>query len=105
MLFGAVLSPGQYPPMTGGNTNGGPTRTRLDHQLPNDQAQPEKPSPLRRKIDTQQIKRDADELAKLTEEVPPDVERAGKGVLSKDLNERLKRIEKLAKQLRRELNP
>jgi len=105
MLVGAVLLSGQYPPISASNPNGFPTRTRVGRNSPTDQPQEEKPQPVRRKIDTEQIKRDADELAKLTEEVPPDVERAGKGVISKDLTERLKRIEKLAKQLRRELNP
>jgi hypothetical protein len=57
----------------------------------------------RPKIDTVQIKRDADQLAKLAAEIPPAVEQASKGVLSKDLNDRLKRIEKLSKQLRREI--
>jgi len=51
-----------------------------------------------------QLKRDAEELAKLAEQIPPGVEQANKGVISKDLNDRLKRIEKLSKQLRRELS-
>ena len=43
------------------------------------------------------------ELAKLAGAIPSAVEHANKGVLSKDLNERLKRVEKLSKKLRREL--
>ena len=57
----------------------------------------------RPKIDTAQAKRDADQLAKLAGEIPSAVDQANKGVVSKDLNERLKRIEKLSKRLRREL--
>jgi hypothetical protein len=49
------------------------------------------------------VKRHADELAKLTSEFPSAVERVNKGVLSDDLNDRLKQIEKLPKQLRRQL--
>ena len=63
-------------------------------------AKPSKPT-----FDTVQIKHDADELAKLAGEIPPGVEQVNEGVIPKDLNERLKRIEKLSKQLRRELYP
>jgi hypothetical protein len=55
------------------------------------------------KPDPAQLKRDADELAKLAITVPADVERAGSGVLPKDLKDKLKRIEKLSKRLRGEL--
>jgi hypothetical protein len=60
--------------------------------------------PAKPKFDVAQIKFDAEELAKLAQEIPPAIEQANKGVLSKDLNDRLKRIEKLSKQLRRELS-
>jgi len=105
MILGAALAAGQYPPLPATNSSGAVTRTEPEHKLPTDQSQEAQPHALRRKIDTQQIKRDAADLAKLTGDLPPDVERAGKGMISKDLNDRLKRIEKLAKQLRRELNP
>jgi hypothetical protein len=62
------------------------------------------PSP-RRSIDLEKLRRDADELAALAQSVPPDVEQTTKGVLPKDLGEKLKRIEKLAKQLRSQLIP
>jgi len=45
----------------------------------------------------------ADEMAKLAAGVPPDIEQLKKGILSKDLQHTLKRIEKLSKQLRQEL--
>ena len=65
------------------------------------------PSPDRplaiQKPDPAQLKRDADELAKLAITVPADVEQAGKGVLPKDLKDKLKRIEKLSKRLCGEL--
>ncbi|HEU5337291.1 MAG TPA: hypothetical protein VFU27_15070 [Terriglobales bacterium] len=57
-----------------------------------------------RKIDVAQLQSQADELAKLAAEVPPDVEQLKKGLLSKDLKHNLKRIEKLSKRLQRELN-
>jgi hypothetical protein len=63
------------------------------------------PPPLRRgtKYDLAKVKRDADELASLAQSVPPEVDQTTKGVLPKDLGEKLKRIEKLAKQLRSEI--
>jgi hypothetical protein len=65
------------------------------------------PSPDRQltvqKPDPAQLKREADELARLAITLPADVERAGNGILSRDLKGKLKRIEKLSKRLRGEL--
>lgn len=61
------------------------------------------PAPVH-KIDLPRLKTQADELAKLAAGVPPDIEQLKKGLLSKDLEHNLKRIEKLSKQLRQELN-
>jgi hypothetical protein len=56
-------------------------------------------------LDMVRVKQDADELAQLAGQIPSSVEQAKKGILPKDLSDRLKRIEKLSKQLRRELYP
>lgn len=56
-----------------------------------------------RKLDIVQLKAQADEMAKLAAGIPPDIERLKKGLLSKDLQHNLKRIEKLSKELRQEL--
>ena len=61
------------------------------------------PAPAR-KIDVVKLRTQADELAKLAAGVPPDIDQLKKGLLSKDLQHNLKRIEKLSKQLRQELN-
>jgi hypothetical protein len=53
----------------------------------------------------QQLQRDAKELATLAESVPADIERVSRGVLPKDLTERLKKIEKLSKRLREKIAP
>lgn len=102
-LFAMLQLPGQNPPWTP-NPNGqgppGPPPTHFPIDDPHPARQPEKP-----KIDAAQVKREAEELAKLAAEIPPAVEQANKGVISKDLNDRLKRIDKLSKQLRRELFP
>jgi hypothetical protein len=64
------------------------------------------PSPTpHRTIDVGKLKHDADELAALAQSIPPDVDQTARGVLPKDLGAKLKRIEKLAKQLRSQLNP
>jgi len=50
-----------------------------------------------------QTRQEADQLAKLAQSIPPDVEKVSKGQLPSDLGARLKQIEKLAKQLRRDI--
>ena len=54
-------------------------------------------------VNPAQLKKDADELAQLASAVPADVAKAVNGILDKDLQGRLKKIEKLSKWLRREL--
>ncbi len=49
------------------------------------------------------LKQEADELAQLSAGVPSDLAHVARGQLPKDLAEKLKRIEKLAKHLRSEL--
>ena len=65
------------------------------------------PPPLykRANIDVGKLKHDADELASLAQSIPNDVDAVGRGILAKDLDEKLRRIEKLAKHLRSNLNP
>ncbi len=64
------------------------------------------PPPLNQRvpIDVVKLKRDAEELAALAQSVPPEVDQTSKGLLPKDLTEKLKRIEKLAKQLRSQIS-
>jgi len=71
------------------------------------QSQKEMPPPLnqRASIYPAKLKHDADELAALAQSIPPEVDQTTKGILPKDLIEKLKRIEKLAKQLRSQLTP
>jgi hypothetical protein len=66
-------------------------------------ANPERPLATRATVDPAQLKKDADELAQLASTVPADVARAINGILDKDLQNRLKKIEKLSKRLRGEL--
>jgi paraquat-inducible protein B len=58
-----------------------------------------------RKVDLTQVKQEADELKKLADGVPAQIEQVAKNQYPKDLNENLKRIERLAKHLRTEVTP
>jgi hypothetical protein len=49
------------------------------------------------------LRPDADQLAKLAESIPADVESLRKGMLPKDVIQKLKQIEKLSKSLRSKL--
>lgn len=51
----------------------------------------------------EQLRRTAEELAALTRSIPADIDAANKGLLPKDVVEKLNRIEKLSKQLRKNL--
>lgn len=62
------------------------------------------PAAPRVTVDYAKLKHDADELAALAQSVPPAVDQTTKGILPKDLTEKLKRIEKLAKQLRSQIS-
>jgi hypothetical protein len=57
------------------------------------------------RLDTAKLKQEADELAQLSAGVPSDLSRVAHGQLPKDLADKLKRIEKLAKNLRNQLTP
>jgi hypothetical protein len=67
------------------------------------------PGPTRRspvpQIDATALQREAKELLDLSQSVQPDIESLKRGLLSKDLTDKLKRIEKLSKRLRSEIAP
>jgi hypothetical protein len=94
--------PGQQPPWTP-NPNAPGAVPQADHRFPVDEPQRTSPRGKQRPLDISKVKRDASELSTLAKEIPALVAQANKGVLPKDLNERLRQIEKLSKQLRREL--
>jgi hypothetical protein len=62
------------------------------------------PPPIRRSVNPVALHNQAHQLADLASSMPQSVDNANKGVLERDLIERLKRIERLAKQLRRQLD-
>ena len=59
----------------------------------------------RERLDLLQLQRDADDLARTAQTIPTDVASVRKGMLPKDVIDKLKQIEKLSKRLRTELNP
>jgi ribosomal protein S15P/S13E len=69
------------------------------------QAQNERPlpEPGSGHVDVLALRREADELANLAAAVPSGVQNVSKGLLEKDLIQKLKQIEKLSKHLRGEL--
>jgi hypothetical protein len=73
------------------------------------QAQAEKdiPPPIqpRLHLDLAKLRQDADELARIAQTIPPDVASIQRGLLPKDMSEKLKQIEKLSKRLRSQINP
>ena len=71
------------------------------------QAEAQIPPPVNRRptVDVSKLTHDAEELAGLAQSIPPKVDQAVKGALPADLSAKLKRIEKLSKRLRSELNP
>jgi hypothetical protein len=62
------------------------------------------PPQVRSAPSPQQLQHEADELAGLAQSVPSQIQQAQRGVLPKELFDKLKRIEKLSKQLRSELS-
>ena len=58
-----------------------------------------------RKMNVDQVKKEADELKKLADGVPAQIELVTKNQYPKDLTDNLKRIERLAKHLRSEITP
>ena len=73
--------------------------------LDRESQQKESPQSPSRHIDYAQVQREAEELARIAQTIPADTASARKGILPKDVLEKLKQIEKLSKKLRTELNP
>jgi hypothetical protein len=63
------------------------------------------PKVQQRHIDLLKLQQEADDLARTAQTIPSDVAGVRQGTLPKDIVEKLKRIEKLSKRLRSELNP
>ncbi len=89
------LVPQTFPPP--GQSSPNPT-------FPNDQPPSVVHKSHRQAFQAKQAEKQAQELARLAQSVPPEINKVAQGKLPKDLLPRLKRIEKLSKQLRREMS-
>jgi hypothetical protein len=72
-----------------------------------DQFEKTVPLPTRQQssVDFAKVKSDADELVILSQSIHSGIDDVGKGMLPKDLIDKLKQMEKLSKRLRNELAP
>jgi hypothetical protein len=84
-------------------------QTRNNYPTPppplNQESTEKAPAPSPRHVDLARLQREAEDLARTAQTIPSDVANVRKGMLPKDVIEKLKQIEKLSKHLRAELNP
>jgi len=81
-----------------------PPGMRKADQLPGPADVPPVNQPKRSRPSPEMMRDQARELAMLAQTIPEDVSQVTSGTLPKDMSEKLKRIEKLSKTLRGELN-
>jgi hypothetical protein len=105
VLFLSLLSIPVAGPSISGQSRRIPPGIREGDKVMNAQLPDTLPTPSAKLPSAAQLRSQADELAKLSASVPPLVEQVTQGHLPKDLNDQLKRIEKLAKHLRGEIYP
>lgn len=98
ILFSAAVLHGQGLPVPPGVRQADKTEEQIQKNIP-------PPANAGGNINFEKLRREAEELASLARSIPSDVNQTSKGVLPKDLSDKLKRIEKLAKQIRNGLNP
>lgn len=63
------------------------------------------PQAAQRRTDPVQLQHEAQELAELANSIPPAIDQVNRGLLPKEIVDKLKRIEKLSRHLRGELAP
>jgi len=81
-----------------------PPGVREADKLSNPADEPPRATAKRPPVGTVQLQRDAQELARLAQLIPSEVEQLKTGRLPKDLEAQLRQIEKLSKHLRREIS-
>ncbi len=96
-LFCACLAAGQHGTPI-------PPGVREADKLPQPADIPPQMKPAQKFADPVLLQREAEELSRLAQNIPPEINQVLKGGLPKDLGERLKRIEKLSRQLRKEIS-
>jgi hypothetical protein len=92
----SVSSTGQSAPIRRGTRQADQAETQTDKNIP-------PPSTPQAKIDLAKMSREADELSRIAQSIPPDVAGIRNGILPQDVVQRLRQIEKLSRRLRSEL--
>jgi len=96
LFLGCVLLRGQQKPLP-------PGRQELkDYQAKHADVPPQVLAP---RLDPAKMQKEAADLADLARSIPPDIDSVSKGVLPKDVLDKLNRIEKISKHLRGEIAP
>jgi hypothetical protein len=72
---------------------------------PDSNNQPADSPTLPKHIDLAQLQKEANDLARTAQSIPSDLANVRRGVLPKDVLQKLRQIERLSKHLRTELNP
>ena len=98
VLFGAPAALAQSRPRPPGLQQADQAEQQAEKSLP-------PPGSPQASLDLARVRQDADELARIAQTIPLDAASMQKGLLPQDMVEKLKRIEKLAKHLRSQLNP
>jgi hypothetical protein len=96
LVAASAAAPAQSAPIRPGIRQADQAETQTERNLP-------PPDNARTRIDLAKVSHEADELARLAQTIPPDIASIQKGMLPKDVLEKLKQIEKLSKRLRSEL--
>lgn len=95
-IVGVESAPAQAPTLGPGIHQAEQAETQSEKNIP-------PPEPRHLTVDYAKLRRDAEKLASLAQAVPADIDQTSKGMLPKDLAEKLKRIQKLAKQLQSQI--
>jgi hypothetical protein len=105
ILLFAVLLSASLAWAQGAARNGNTGQRQADKA--EDQFEKTVPPPIRPQpsVSFAKVKSDADELVILSQSIHSGIDGVGKGMLPKDLIEKLKQMEKLSKRLRNELAP
>ena len=102
VLFGLLFLPSILTAQSGPRTPPGLRQAaQAEEQMEKNLSPPIQQRPL---VDLAKLEQEADELAKIAQTIPPDVASVQKGMLPKDMIEKLKQIEKLSKRLRSRIN-
>jgi hypothetical protein len=98
LLVVASFARSQTRPRPPGLEQAGQAEAQADKNLP------PPGNPQKGRLDPAKLRQEADELARISQTIPADVSSLQLGMLPKDMIEKLKQIEKLAKHLRGQIS-